>query len=465
MTPLSRRIIGGVAIIIGLGLFFVRADRATISLLPTPGADNAVSLDASHRYVIEFHANRAAITRIGLYLTAASDAIPNKDITLTAYSAAHELLGMSALPSRLIDNTRTSQWRFAAPLANNSGDTVRVELATAPELNGLLKMKTRLADGTFNDKDIALFIDGQPQGPIGYEVYTEYHPPLALQIGGLLLLAGIAVFIPRASSPTIREIQLVVIALALALLACLPAIVLGGIPFLLILTQTCALYGAYHWLRANSHSELASFKGAIVFSFTSWFALHIGADRAIYALAAGLPLLALLGHKTISKPTRLITRLLYIILFVSAIMQFGAAHFSLPTQTASLRDIFLDPNQTQYSIKTADPNLTWDNFGAYVGIIPLALVIIGTLRRRAPWLKIAGLLVTFGILASFPLAAHAAIIPVWLIAYLTASGTDRLHAFLGAHNRLIQWLLMAVGIIILLDLWQVLTPILEYPLL
>lgn len=470
-------------LLIGAGLFFIQADRLTLSLPPTGGAEYTLPLNSQSTYIIKFLANRASMTRVGLYLTTSTKNLPHEQITLNAYREDNTLLGSAVLPTSLLNNELPSQWQFASPLANVSGENILLELHMPDKLDGLIHLKTRALDGTFKYSDVLLVTKMVPPNtplppldqivvvtnpePAAYEVYSQHHPPLAMQIGGLLIIIGLATLLPRLANTTVREIQLLGICFLLSIVACIPAIALGGIPYLLILTQTCALYGTYAYLKATSHSPLASGIGASIFAYTSWFALHLGAGRTIYALAAILPLVFLYISRTrISRMQRTISLLLLVGVLIVALLGFTAS-YSLPptTSSAALRDIFLDPNQTPYATKTSDANLTWDHFGAYVGLIPAALVIIGIIKRRQPWLPPILLLASLTLVATVPMAAHAAIIPVFLLAFFAAGATDRLRLFLGADDRLIHFLLAAVGIIILLDLWQVLTPILEYPLL
>ncbi len=426
----------------GVLLISVKTDREFINLAPTPGVRHGLVLGSDADVRQTFTAIRDNVTRLGLFLVPVQEDIPAGAISLSV-SQGDTLLATRAIPSQFIDGENFAQVRFQPPLKTVKGQQLSVAVAAPPKLDGLVRLQQRSPDQTFSTHNVQLTVNGQPvQAPAAYQVYYSYRPPLAVQMGGLLIFTALFLFVP----------MLPLYVLSAALLFLVPALLLGSFSLITFIYAALALAGMTMLLRDHKVPLIPALLGGHIFAFTTWFPLHVLAGRDYYALAALLPLL-------LSRRRR---QLLPVILLSAVIIIFAGqwtAPAGVPDSFAHPRDIFLDTNQVPASQKV--PGSSWDNFGSYIGPAAAALAIIGLLwqgrRRQLP---------AFIGLAGFLAPSHFIILTTFAAAYYAAFGLYGLARFLNpdphAKDLTVPVVIFLIFVVALLDLWQVAARTLEY---
>lgn len=445
------------------GLFLlVKTDREFINLAPSAGAAHGVELRSHSTYEQSFIATRATITRLGLFFMPITEDLPDATITV-AIKRAGKIITEQSLSAAFLDGENFSQIRFHPPLAVTDGEQLTVSISVPPALDNTLRLQQRQPDATFSTANVSFSVDSQVQdAPAAYQVFYAWRPSLAVQIGGLLILAALFLIIP--------SLPLYVLGTSILFIA--PALLFKSFPLIDFFYAALALSGMTMLLREHKLPLLPALFGAHVFAFTTWLPLHALAGREYYAAFALLPLLV--------SPRR--RQLLpVIILAVFLIILFG--HWtplpSFPDQVADFRDIFFDPNQVPDSQKV--PGYTWDNFGSYIGMVSATLSLVGLIwqGRRHKLIVLIGLagallaLIPFltKTLAHFlPLPpTHFIILTTFAAAYFAAFGLYGLRRYLQpirhVKDLVVQTVIVLLVIIALLDLWQVAANTLEYGLL
>src|SRR6185436_13808094 len=187
------------------------------------------------------------------------------------------------------------------------------------------------ADGSFNP-DSAVFLHNkqiQPS-PAAYELYSNYKPPLALQLAGLLLAAAVILVVPH-HHPGVQHVFGVGTALWFSALYLVPMLPTSSFPWFLFVVQAAAFYSMATYLRSQGLHTGAVLVGAALFAFTSWFPLQYSAYRFLLCIIIWLPLLL----AAVSKST---SRVQQRILFATALAVFLAIYIAsivIPTVPAT----------------------------------------------------------------------------------------------------------------------------------
>lgn len=389
MNTHQRLIFGSLLALCGLALFFIRSDRQFINLLPTRGLPHAITLESGHVYAQEFVIHTSPVSQIGIYLRSFGDTPPDLPVTVRVL---HErrLIHEQKLPAVFADPEATSEIRLPAPLSVTPLEILRVEVTVPPELSGRMALQTRALDGTFNN-DASFFIDEHRQtNPLAYQVYAAVRPALTLHVASLLILAAVWV-LGGLQLATSRG--LIVYAAALAIIANVPAMLMGIFAAQLLIIQTIVLLGALAYGRRLNISQPASLLTAHTLAFTTWW-----------------PLVMLFARPGATATTP----------FVSSITQ-----------------VLFDPNQ-----------ITPETAGAYVGLFAAAFAVIGVAfwsDRSLNYLRIIGVCFTLAGFIVSPLLVAIG------IAILAAIGLQNLSNFLDTNSRTVRLLLYIVVYIALVD--------------
>ncbi|MEK7556381.1 MAG: hypothetical protein AAB538_00200 [Patescibacteria group bacterium] len=407
MNKFARYALAAVAGFTGLVLLTATSDREFINLAPTEGESNAILLESGHAYTQAFRATRnSPISRVGIFLRPAAARLSKGTIVLSVESEGTK--ATQEISTDFIDREGPTQVRFAEPIPTSGGAEVTITLRVPENLSGQIRAQLRPLDETFDPALVSFAIDREPQAaPLGYQVYYIQHPPLALQLGGLLLLTALFVVVGQ---PVSRPVAAGLLAIALPIIYVLP-----GFSPLLVVIQMVVLAAVMHWLKRFSLHPSAVLLGAVIFTFTTWWPLHIANNWQWIPEVFG--------------------------------------------QGASLKDIFLDPRQ----IPSANGG-NWEHYGSYIGIIAAVLAFLGlaaTVREKkyVPYIAITLL---------SPLAAvmlpDLVIVTTFGLAFLAAHGLEALRTFLG-RDRLAAVLCSVIVVLVLLDLLHVGARTLEFGIL
>lgn len=411
MTKLTRYLLAGLAGFTGLVLFTVTTDREFINLTPSPA--QFVTLETGHTYTQTFPATRSSISRVGVYLRPVGS-LPASAVALTITHSGTPV-ATQTIPTAAIDIEGTSQVRFDLPLVVDVGDQISLTLTVPDDLTGRVRALQRLPDNTFDPTYAVFTIDGDRESvPLAYQVYYLFRPPLAFQMGGLLILAAlIVVFRSHYSLPITHYSLIIPLAVVLSVLYALPALLLADFPIALMIVTT----GVFFTTSLIARRQLPAAPTLLT--------------AAIAAFAAYWPL-------RLANP-------------------WDVASFDF-TVSASLRNIFLDPRQ----IPGANPPLAWEHFGSYVGITTAVLAVVGLTTQGKRYWKTALALVGSLLLSRF--LPDGIILPTLLLAFFAGAGADTLNRFLG-DDKLSQTLIALISLLILLDLFHVAAAPLEFGLL
>ena len=445
------------------GLFLlVKTDREFINLAPSAGAAHGVELRSYSTYEQSFVATRSTITRLGLFFMPTIADLPDATITV-AIKRADKVINEQSLSAAFLDGENFSQIRFYPPLAVTDGEQLTVNISVPPALDNTLRLQQRQPDATFSTANVSLAVDGEVQNaPAAYQVFYGWRPSLAVQIGGLLILAALLLIIPNLPLYVLGTTALFIV----------PALLLKNFPLIDFFYAALALSGMLMLLREHKLPLMPALFGAHVFAFTTWLPLHALASREYYAAFALLPIL-------ISSRRRQLLPVIILAVFLIIFFSHWAPLTSFPDQVADFRDIFFDPNQVPDSQKV--PGYTWDHFGSYIGIISAALSLLGLIwqGRRHKLIVLIGLAGALLALTPFltktlarflPLPpSHFIILTTFAVAYFAAFGLYGLRHYLQpirhVKDPVVQTVIVLLVIIALLDLWQVAANTLEYGLL
>lgn len=173
MNKSIRFILAGLAGTAGLGLFFVRSDREFINRTSTAEPGSVVVLESGPAYTQTFSVERdTAVSRVGLFLRPARAQVGSGHVNLTLESEGASVT--KKIPAEFVDRENTTQVRFLPAVPVNRGAEVKLTLQIPEHLSGQISAET----------------------PLAYQVYEKYRPPLAWQMGSLLLLAAFLPVVP-----------------------------------------------------------------------------------------------------------------------------------------------------------------------------------------------------------------------------------------------------------------------------
>lgn len=475
--------VAAVLLVLGLFLAVTKVDRQLLDLPPSEGAAASVTLSSQSTYSQTFVFTRKSLSKLGFYFSTSNPA--NKNIMIAVFRGEQKI-GEAFLPTIFISSSGASDVTFSPPLATIPGETLKAVIMVPPELSKIIRIQTRLNDGTFDAKHTVFSINDVAQGSaLAYQAYFSYRLPFAIQFGGLCLFAAL-LLIAFPTSQFQKNIWLILYACTASFLYVIPSFALGGHPFLLVLSQAVALLGMIILLRQLGLSFLASLFGAHVFAFTTWWPLQFLSGRQYYLLVCLLPVLIVLA--TYWRSLALLWKIVLsagVVITIASFLLFAhqAPAYKLLPVPASARDIFLDPNQLPSSEKLYPDRQkpaqseAWDNFGSYVSI-PVALFallgLITSWRTLMPYLVLGVVIVLTSLIPwtvalLFPLlpihSQHLIIILTFIVALFAGEGFEKLFFFLGSKDKLVQGMMAVVIFISLLDLWNVASGSLEYMLL
>lgn len=456
-----------VAISVALFLFTIDTDREVSRLTPTEGVQYIKPLLEETTYRQDIRVQQAPVTRIGLFLRRIKE-VPSDSFIHIKVNHNDETVHTKDIVASGIDNSAPTYIVFNPPLDIPINKNLRLSITVDPELSGTVGIQTRVQDETFTPEDTAFYIQNEKQtNPAAYETYVYVKPPLALQLAGLLLVAVTYMLLPR--KEVMRSTLYI---LAIAHVAILPYFYIGHYPLVYIVTILLSLAGMYTLLRYISMPIPYALFGAHIFAFTTWFPLQITGGNTIYIAASLLPwisysLLRFVKHSTM-RPI-LTYGLPFLFLGLLTLTTSSAPH-----AVASIKDVFLDPNQSPFIQKQVQPasEAQWFHFGSYVGIPALGMTIIGFLshiRNREGRLLILLLIaaclfvflpsVTFIVETIGVTPAHMSIYLTYLLAITAAVGMRAFSKYLGKDDRLIHLLLFIIVTLSLLDQWHVLASV------
>lgn len=290
--------LAGLAILAGLALLTVTTDREFINLTPSPA--EFITLENNHTYTQTFPATRTSISRVGVYLRPVGD-LPESSVQL-AIARRGEAVATQTIPTAAIDSEGVSQVRFSDPLTVAIGDPISLTLSVPGNLTGRIRALQRLPDDTFNPAYAVFTVDGQSQSaPLAYQVYYRFRPPLAFQIGGLLILAALTfAFRTYYSLPITHYSLIILLAVALSILHALPALLLGSYPTVIVIVTTLVFFGTAMLLRQR-FSATATLLAASIAAFTTHWPLYLAAALALLAGAGVQALKNFLGDDKLSQ--------------------------------------------------------------------------------------------------------------------------------------------------------------------
>lgn len=448
-----------ILVISGLLLLTVKVDRIATNLLADEGQTNGIVLTSTSNAEQSFTTNRSSISNIGFYLRPTAKHIPTGDITLTLEQLEQldQILSTISVSSAFVDVEGITQFSPAAPINIDPASLVTASLSVSPPLDGAVRLQLRELSEEQDPSTVSLSVDNElSPRPAGFQTYSPIHPPLAIQIGSLLLLFAILLFFPL----------LPIYAIGAALIFTIPIAVPTDLKLLIFVTTAIALSGMFRLLKAYKVSPLPCLFGAHIFAFNTWFLLQLGSDRQLYSLVALLPLLYTLVafRQAVPSVHRRILIVATVILIV--VILFFSSFSSLVVDInnhAHPRDIFLDPVQSLDASKV--PGADWSNFGAYIGLINLFAAIIGIIWKVKKYWQVAALGLIAYLLArlapsTFFTPQHLTIITVFSLAFFAAWGLQGLREFFSlnaspALRKIITAIILLITLVALLDLWQV----------
>ncbi len=474
---MSYRLVAVLVLLLGgSALLSVQTEREFINLQPTEGRANTQVLVSDGTYKQIFQVNRTSLARVGVHLRSLSRNLPDQPVTITVWRGKM-LIARQEVSPQFIDNEGATQILLKPAPATQPGERLAVEVSVDKNLSGQIGWQLRRQDGSFDPWAAQLLINGQPQpDPGAYQAWHHSRPALAVQMGGLLILA--ALLLAVRSYWQVRPSWLIVIyAVAASLLYAAPAFLIKDYPVWLVAGAVAGLLGMYRLMRQTGAAILPALFAANIFSFTTWFALHLSAGRSVYILAAVLPLLMLVKlHR--SSLVNGLGRIFLVFGLLGILLLIGKAvgNWTDPAVlTANWRDVWLDPNQAPTANPIGTYSLTWHHFGSYIGLPALALSILGIAARgwRFKTVLIVGWLGALLALqpaiatavSSLPLMpAHFVIAATLALAFFAGWGLQTLQNFWGRTDRLVITMTSIIVILSLLDVWHVAATVLEFPI-
>lgn len=462
MKNILVRIAGSTLLLVAaLLLYRVHVSQVFVLFAPAEGISQGLILETNKKYHIDVPTFPPHLASVGVHLRSLSQ-LPNSVLTFEIIQADN-IKGTSAILTSHINPNDASHARLDPPLTLYPKLPLRITLTIPPELDQ--KIRLQQIDVAQTEETVAealqhvrFSIDDIQQTKIpGYQLSASVAPPSAKQLAGILVIIAIGMLVPAKRRVSTIGFLIYSLALPFAFLWSLPPN--ASWPLTQVLIHAVALFGMILVLRHQQLSTIAILFGAHAFAFSSWFALKASNENSLTALcAASLPLVILLWQQSQKKITKMSIAALAAAAILGIAWQAGAPI----TDTASLRDIFLDTNQMPYSSKV-ESSAAWHHFGSYLGIPVIGLATLGALARFSrtkKWVG-AGIITAFLATSSTVAALVASLLPQSLIiittlalAYLAAHGLDTLEQYLG-NNKLSRLLAAIIMAISLLDLFQV----------
>lgn len=465
----------GLLILAAIALWSIQTDRLMLQLIPTPGAANALVADSSSTYEQTIVVTQKTISRIGIFFSA-SGSLPSVSLPLRVYRG-EQLIGEANTSSLFLDNDGTTLWQFSQSIKTNPGEKIRLRLTIPAELSEKIRLKIRVPDGEFNIQDIQFLLNGKLQpNPLGYEAYAQYQPPLAIALAALAFIAAIHLLIhPK------KQISRDLLTIGASILACAaylaPTLWHGTFPWPLLFTSTAVFLGSYWWLEGKHLHPISALGGASVLAFTTWWVLQYASERSAYLLIAAIPLLFVTIQKNQPKERKVVSGALAVLMVIGVVSSGITWTTSFVPTAANPKDALFDTQQAVYSLKVVQYNgepISWDNFGAYVGIPAGVLILIGLIphlkARKYLWATaiLVSIIAFTPAIASLSAAWHLPVASPHLVIFLilafavaTAHGIENLYTYLGYHDRLARILVTGITLLMILDLWNVSANVLE----
>jgi len=488
MKPILKYILIITLICAAFLLFFVNSDREFIRYLPQEGEPFSIVLRSDSIYQQTFASSRHTISRLSLFIRpSVSSPLPAKSFIVSVHQADH-LLAQQAVATSFIDDGGATQVQFTPPITTEPGQILSFSISVPPALSGKIRAQTVNQDDKPVTDDISLTIDSSPQPqPLAFQLYYGFRPPLSFQLSILLLLAATLLLLNR---PLNSPIPLAIYIIATAAAYISPSIIVGDFSFTLLLAFFLAQLTMILLLYSYQLPAPVIFLGANAFAFSTYFPLHVYAERDKLIIFALLPALFWL---TKSKKSRhiFLTALLVLSLSLLIFLPYASSEHK-PVHVANLKDILLDPNQIPTTdkfhaayyalqIPKGDPNVIdqyggWDHFGSYFGLINLSLALLGIVihgKKHWPILLLGALAIIvsansfitphLATIFFFP-PQHLIIISSFALAVFAALGLNSLWRFL-KYNPLTNTIIYLIVFIALLDLLNVSSKTLQFGLL
>jgi hypothetical protein len=476
-------------------LLNVKVDRVSANLQPDEGITHGQVIKTNNSYQQSFLVNTDNISKFGLFIRPAVASLPAGNFSISLQRGNEDLLNQS-ISTSLIDSDAATYLKFPAPIKTTPQENLTFTITVPKELDGALRVQYRFLDESISPDNSSLSINNIPSdNPFAYQTFFSYHPPLSLQLAGLLIILSFitifaktfslhpALLITPLSSIPIKKHQLRPSYSFVALIVLFGLLITSiytlsfkeaGQPFILYTYSVAAFFLAGLILSKFNLSPLSILFGCQTLAFTTWYPLQLFSERSqLVFLPISFLFLIFIYYSRKSPPTstKKITHqfiISFIILLVLLVLI--KLSFNNNTLTSNPRDIFLDPNQSLLALKVSD--MSWDNFGSYIGIIPMIFALLGLLTNHKKYFPLVVLGVISFSLACLPfttgsfnsfsplLGQNTIIITTISLTLFAALGLEETINFLNHTDRpfrrnLILTVFVLIFIISLLDLWQV----------
>lgn len=398
----------GIALIaLGASFFTIKTDEQFIKLTPTEESKYLVPMQAGVSYDQDAVIHNKIISRVGIYFLPLHPLLHHTGIITLQLMRGDTVLETATVNSLYIDQTVPTQFIFDHPVASAQDETLRIHVTVSDSISTDIALRNRTFDNDFSGEEVHFFIDGAPQQyPFAYTADEVLHPALIKQVGGIVVLAGLALiafpFLQR--RPLLRDHLLLIVVAGLQGLSAIGS------------TTSMALYGllvfgvlliAWWVFRIVGRSRLSALFGACIVACSTW-----------------LPLALVATHTAITK--------------------------------LSFKDALIDPNQIKVSHAAGAYVGFFAIFFACIGIAVLLYCLTRTTRNRV----VIDLFVGVALLITLSLGAW---IPVaWCIAWFASLGLHKMQQFIGKNDRFVQVFLALLVIIALLDFMHVASVTLAY---
>lgn len=410
-------VLGLVIVVLGLSFFRIKTDEQFIKLTPTEESKYLVPMKTGVSYDQDVVIHNKIVSRVGLYLLPLHPLEHHVGTVTVALMRKNSVLDSTTINSIYIDQTVPTQFIFDHPVASGKDETMRIHVTVSDTISTDIALRNRTFDNDFSGEEVHFSIDGAPQQyPFAYTVDEVLHPALIKQVGGMIIVAGLALL----SLPILRKRLLLrdhLILIAIAGLQGLSAI--GSTTSIIFYAALVFIILISSWwvLRIAGRSRISSVFGSCIIACSTW-----------------LPLALITAHSSIAQ--------------------------------ISFKDALLDPNQIKVSHAA----------GAYIGFFALFFACIGisvllynlffdTRKRMILDIAVAVVLVASAVVAfaHTPFTYQIATIPVACgLAWFAALGLHSMQQFIGIRDRFIQIFLVLLVCIALLDLMHVASVTLAY---
>ncbi len=467
-----------------------KVDRISANLKPDEGIINGQVLKKATSYRQSFLVNTKNISKIGFHLryTVTTPPIGNLSINILRNK---QIIFSQTVNSSLIDSAGPTYVKINPPIKTSPGEKLSAEILVSKELNQVLRAQHRHLDKSFNPKTTTFYInDVQQPSPLAYQTLYSHTPPLALQLGCLLIFTSLAALLIKIfklpqelfthpfSSIILKKIspgkRTAFALLILSYVLTAPALFLFSIKgnanqLLTIYFYSVAVLSLFIFISCKKNLAMVpALFGSHALAFSSWYPLQVLSSKPRLAVItiALLFIVALLPiRKTAPQFSALSSSLLLIILLLLIKLSFIE-----PGVTSNVRDIFLDPNQSIMADKKN--SLSWNNYGSYIGIIPAFFAFAGIFFHHKKFLPVLTIgLVGLALATISPITAffnqffplpgqNLSILITMSLSFFAAIGLQSSMNFFNPgkykfQSGLILLLFSLITIISLLDIWHV----------